>query len=228
MTSESVFDRAYDSVRRHILANVLQPGDWLPPAAEMAAMFDVSIASLREALRALEAAGIVSIRHGVGTVVAARPLGPLLEHLAWSLALTDNAGPMLLELRQAVEMGALYRLVERITPDQIDALDTLVEGMSDPETRLASEVQFHLSLIRVLDNSLMDELIRFLWLGLRRQDVPSLGSDQSLRLTYALHVELVEGLRLRDLAMAQGALGRYYALLRQALARGVDGRDIER
>lgn len=49
----------------------------LPSEAEMSRSFDVSRATIREALSRLEQSGVVYRRHGVGTFVA--PPGPVLE-----------------------------------------------------------------------------------------------------------------------------------------------------
>src|SRR5215217_5485742 len=54
------------AVARDIVEHGLQSGDRLPLEAEMVEQYGVSRESLREALRLLEAQGIVSIRRGPG------------------------------------------------------------------------------------------------------------------------------------------------------------------
>jgi GntR family transcriptional regulator, transcriptional repressor for pyruvate dehydrogenase complex len=54
------------AVARDIVEHGLRSGDRLPPEAEMLGQYGVSRESLREALRLLEAQGIVSIRRGPG------------------------------------------------------------------------------------------------------------------------------------------------------------------
>src|ERR687887_1393283 len=63
----------------------LKPGDQLPPERQLAEQFQVSRASVREALRTLELLGIVETRAGGGTFVRsakpddlARPLHTLI------------------------------------------------------------------------------------------------------------------------------------------------------
>jgi GntR family transcriptional regulator len=50
------------------------PGTRLPSEFELAKMFGVSRATLREALRVLEEEGVVVRRHGIGTFIADRPI----------------------------------------------------------------------------------------------------------------------------------------------------------
>lgn len=52
-------------IRDAILAGDLKPGDRLPSEKELADNFSVSKASLREAIRSLEALGLVEVRQGV-------------------------------------------------------------------------------------------------------------------------------------------------------------------
>src|SRR5215217_702752 len=47
----------------------LKPGDRLPSAKDLAAQFSVATPTMREALRRLQATGIVDIRHGSGIYV---------------------------------------------------------------------------------------------------------------------------------------------------------------
>jgi len=52
-------------IRKAILRGDLRPGDRLPPEKELADRFEVSKASLREAIRSLEALGLLEVRQGV-------------------------------------------------------------------------------------------------------------------------------------------------------------------
>jgi DNA-binding FadR family transcriptional regulator len=58
------FDDVVEQVRRSIVDGVIEAGDRLPSEREMAEQFGVSRATLREALRALEALGLLEIRRG--------------------------------------------------------------------------------------------------------------------------------------------------------------------
>ena len=67
-----------ESLTRSILALMqdaeLQPGDRLPSVRELSDRFQVAVPTLREAIRRLEAFGVVEVRHGSGIFVrAARP-----------------------------------------------------------------------------------------------------------------------------------------------------------
>ena len=59
-------------IRQHIAAGELRPGDKLPAERDMAARFDVSRGAVREAMRGLELAGVINLRHGVSRLRSGR------------------------------------------------------------------------------------------------------------------------------------------------------------
>ena len=61
---------AQDEIKRVILARGLTAGDAIPTEAELADELGISRGSLREALKGLQARGIVEVRHGRGMFVA--------------------------------------------------------------------------------------------------------------------------------------------------------------
>jgi DNA-binding FadR family transcriptional regulator len=61
-----------EAIRDFIVERGLKPGDALPSEAELAALLDVGKTSVREALRRLEAHGVVEVRRGKGLFVDLR------------------------------------------------------------------------------------------------------------------------------------------------------------
>ena len=66
-------DRVRDSLLSDLFSNVYVAGDQLPNEDELAARFEVSRATIREAVRGLVEAGYLVRRHGRGTFVTALP-----------------------------------------------------------------------------------------------------------------------------------------------------------
>ncbi len=74
-STEPLFLRVAEQVERYVQGNGLAPGDRLPGERELCELLGVSRASVREALRALEARGVVRVQHGKGVFVAAPDQG---------------------------------------------------------------------------------------------------------------------------------------------------------
>ena len=64
ITPHRAFEDIADQIRGLVASGRLRPGDRLPPERELAALFNVSRNTLREALRALELAGMIEARKG--------------------------------------------------------------------------------------------------------------------------------------------------------------------
>src|SRR6188768_4078926 len=84
--SQNIAKKVYEDLRRQILGGQLAPGERLPGERELAAKYGTNRNTLREAVRRLEQARLVTVRHGQGVTVAnfrrtgtMELLSPLLE-----------------------------------------------------------------------------------------------------------------------------------------------------
>lgn len=71
-----------ERIKKLIIDRRLPPGAAPPTEPELMALLDAGRNSVREALKALQAMGIVDIRHGFGTHVGPMPPAPMVEGLA--------------------------------------------------------------------------------------------------------------------------------------------------
>jgi DNA-binding FadR family transcriptional regulator len=211
MTNQSVHEAALDQLYRYILSQGLAAGDALPPLADLAGRFGVSVASLREAVRTLEASGVVDIRHGVGTFLQAYDYGPILQNLSFSALFAPDMARHLLQTRQALEIGAVAPALDRLTIEDLDALAGYTMEMQTSESALAAEYGFHRRLYAALDNPLLAGLLRLCWLSAAQ--LTEDGIPNRVWPHYAVHLELLEALRNRDRLAAQASLSRYFDLL---------------
>ncbi|MHB1318384.1 MAG: FadR/GntR family transcriptional regulator [Anaerolineae bacterium] len=211
MPNHSVHETALDLLYRYILSQGLEAGAALPPLADLAARFGVSVASLREAVRTLEASGVVAIRHGVGTFLQAYDYEPILQNLSFSALFAPGMAGHLLQTRQALEIGALPEALDHLTQDDLDTLARYTADMQTAERALAAEYRFHRFLYASLGNPLLSGLLRICWLAVAQLDEVRRSSQS--RSHYAAHVELLDALRRRDLHAAQASLSRYFEIL---------------
>src|SRR5258708_23540877 len=73
---QSVVDAVSDRLRGEILSGRLRPGTRLPSERELSLALGVNRLTLRASLARLEALGLITTRHGAGTVVASWRDGP--------------------------------------------------------------------------------------------------------------------------------------------------------
>lgn len=118
-----------DQIKLLIRDGRLQPGDRLPSERELCQRFGVSRVTVREALRVLEAGGLLTIR--VGAHGGAFLTSPTTERLSAGLAdlisVSTLTAANVTEARIIVELGILPLTVERATAEDIAELLAMVD-----------------------------------------------------------------------------------------------------
>ena len=174
--------RLYIEVATQIEAQLrngsIRPGERLPSERDLAVRFEVSRPTIREAMIALEIAGLVEIRTGSGIYA--------LEQNELSGAQLDDApGPFeVLEARLLVEPEVVSLAAARISDEQLEILEQAIHTMdnslaSEKEKEQADE-RFHSTIATATGNSALESYVKWLW-GLRNQSALSSTFHQRLR-----------------------------------------------
>lgn len=209
-THESVQER----VAAYIVAAELRPGDKLPSENELSRRLGVSRNSVREALRALEATGMIEARHGIGRHVKSFEFQPIADHLAYSLTVDLGSIHDLLDVRKALELAFLPAAIASTTAGQLRDLEVHVETM---RTRAdagrpfgAADMEFHRSLFRGVENRILQELLVTFWrLFLGVEERGGLPPGDQAR-TVELHAEILATVRARDVARAKEVMDAHF------------------
>jgi GntR family transcriptional regulator, transcriptional repressor for pyruvate dehydrogenase complex len=143
-------------VREAIFSGRYHPGDRLPTERDMARQFGVSRVTVRDALRALEAAGLVEVRvggHG-GPYVAEPDVSKLTETLGTHVQLRGTSFMEMAEARLALELMAAELAATRITDEELERMRELVEAPTRPEPETAGGLlDFHRMVVAAAHNS---------------------------------------------------------------------------
>ncbi|MBW6395158.1 FadR family transcriptional regulator [Thermus sp. SYSU G05001] len=151
-----------------IQEGVWVPGAYLPPERVLADRFKVSRVSIREALRLLEARGVIEIHPSSGARVrsSTTAVGHLLASRLEGLSLTD-----LFEFRYIVEPEAAALAAKRADKDVLDRLaEILTEqeaSLQDVHGFLALDLEFHRLIAVASGNGVLQEMVSALNAGLR-------------------------------------------------------------
>ena len=121
-------DDVYLQIREAILSGEIAQGARLPNERDLAERFEVGRPTVREALRSLEALGIVEIRPGrAGGAYAARPSEAMLgSALSTLLSLRGASAQELAEFRLSFEADTAWWAARRADAGDIAALEQLV------------------------------------------------------------------------------------------------------
>ena len=118
-------------MRRFIAEQQLQPGDRLPSEETLCAQLGVGRSALREALKGLEAVGMIESRRGAGNYVAQFDPARYMEYFASSSLAEALTVQELTEVRSLLEVAWVKDAVMRLTDEDIAELVTAWEHMRD-------------------------------------------------------------------------------------------------
>lgn len=157
-----IYEQVSDRLREFIDVNQLQPGDRLMAERELAQQLAVGRSSIREAITALRAQGLVDVRHGDGIYLLRRP-EDLISSLASELIETHVDHPYIWETRQALETQCARLAATRATPEDLgeiaDALTFMAAEISDGKPGLEGDRRFHLGVTKASHNPILIQLL---------------------------------------------------------------------
>ena len=178
----------------------LQPGQPLGAENELAAHFGVSRASVREAMRTLEASGIVEIGMGPkgGARIARGDPKRFAHALAVQLRLVGVTPVEVLEVRVGVEWMAAQLAAANIAADELERLEALVEAAErerDPERVGDLGRTFHMAVAEASHNRVLVATLASIREALRTHRP---GAPPEPKRTLAMHRGMLDALRARD------------------------------
>jgi GntR family transcriptional repressor for pyruvate dehydrogenase complex len=181
VSTRRAFEDILLQLEQSLASNALAAGDRLPPERELAARFNVSRASVREALRVLEALGLVRVRRGAdnGAVFLERPNNALEPLFRFHLALQHASVENLIEFRTVIETWTVQAAAELRQPgplaDAEAALGGMEEGGREPETFLPLDLEFHLAIARAAANPFAELVLEGSRMAIERTMFEALG-----------------------------------------------------
>lgn len=216
----------------NIVSEALPPESTLPNERELCAAFGVSRSVIRESVKVLEEKGLVRVKQGQGTTVAAPENWNLLDPLVLEASIrhdkTLKTLDGLVDVRVGLESQMTRRAAEIMTDEQLGelhaALIALGQMLDQGEAYQLADTEYHDVIHRGSGNQLARSIIRTIHPYARasmRYTVPTTAED--LASSHRGHVKIYERLAERDAegaaaAMREHILGSW--LERRARPRG--------
>ncbi len=169
-----LYERVVDKVLELIASGAWKPGYRLPPERELAEAFGVSRTVVREAVKALEARGILESVTGSGIYVRAVDSSIVSRSLQTYMQLSNQADfdIRLNEVRRVLEGEIVALAAQRATPEQRAELQQICREMRERNlAQKMAELDFrlHLTLAKATQNDLFEVLLTPLITQLRDQ-----------------------------------------------------------
>jgi DNA-binding FadR family transcriptional regulator len=161
---QRLYQQVAEQVARLIAGGEFLPGNRLPPERDLARQFGVSRPTVREAMVALELAGLVEVRTGAGIYVNAKPA----EARMLPLWLGDSGpGPIeLIEARRAIEPIIAAAAARRASVADLAAIEETLHDMAqaaDSPSFRSADRRFHQRIAQASGNSVLVAMVDSLW-----------------------------------------------------------------
>jgi GntR family transcriptional repressor for pyruvate dehydrogenase complex len=146
-----------------ILDSGLSPGDRLPSERQLMVDLEVGRSSIREAIHALKAVGVVEVRPGTGMVVGRAGASSVARSMSWGLLMTRRETEQVLQARIVIEpeiaaLAAANRQEEDLA-EMRACVDRMAASLDDPKRYLAADHRFHQTIARACGNAVLVEVM---------------------------------------------------------------------
>jgi len=219
--SRGLSARIRGEILRFITEQDIKPGGRLPAERELASFLDVSRPSVREAVRTLEAEGVLDVRHGSGVFVRSRHA---MDSILPSFTVPEDLGE-LFDMREVLEVPAARWAAERRLPslaaveEAFDELEAAIEaGPIDLDDLQRLDVTFHTRIVQGSGSQLLEQTQAVIY-GLILEGMRStLVVPGRLEKSRADHARILAALKAGDPEAAEAAVRAHIAGVRAGAA----------
>ncbi|HSQ25888.1 MAG TPA: FadR/GntR family transcriptional regulator [Anaerolineales bacterium] len=225
-----IFEQAVDQIRNLILTGELSVGEKLPTEMELSKLLNVGRSSVREALRVLEAEGLVEVRRGSGTYITSnRPANNRSIDLRQWLKLREESLEQVLEVRESIEGLSAGLAAMRATPDQVQDILEIAQTISEKlkhidenEANQAAffdelsrlDVAFHLQISQASGNDIANEIINHIIPAFQESNRAVLYLYRKALLMESEHQQIAQAIQARDHSAAETAMRHHIQRVR--------------
>lgn len=198
-----------------ILRGDLRDGQRLPTESELGEMLGVSRSVVRDAVRMLAARGLLDVRQGHGTIVAAPSDDAFSNALVGLLMRSGHTMGDVLEARAALEVHLTPLIVQNATEEDLERLDDQLDAMAaavaadDEEAIDISHLGFHRAMYNALHLRALEAVLRPMQRCILLTSPVLPREDRTDWLD--AHREILVALRARDAAQAKTAVREHFS-----------------
>lgn len=223
--TKRIYVRIVEQIKQLFASGDLRPGDKLPSERDLAERLQVSRASVREALSALEAMGLLEIRPGEGAFIRQISVDSIIEPLALLLLMEKDKTWELLEVRKMMEIKAAGLAALRAAPEELERFKKILLRMESDLQRgnLGEDAdwEFHFAIAEMAGNSMLLRLMNTIGdvmrQGLKAARLELYVKPGNAQLLYDQHCAICKAIEEKDSEGAQKAMREHLMFVEQEL-----------
>ena len=213
-------DAVVDHLIELIVSGVIQPDQLLPVESALCEAFGVSRTVVREAIKSLEAKGLLRARQGVGTLVSAQESWNLLDPALLAAIVRHDERydilDQLIEVRTSLESSMAREAARRATPADVaelrDLMTRLDAAVREPDLLDDTDVTFHERIMLASGNQLGRAIVHTVHAEARRSPRYVGHSNLALRRqSNRQHLAVLEAIEAGDPDAAAALMSEHIA-----------------
>jgi DNA-binding FadR family transcriptional regulator len=232
VATQRLYEQVASQVTELVARGEFKPGDRLPPERDLAKLLGVSRPTVREAMIALEMAGLVEVRVGAGTFVTdkAKPNGEPTGRLFEGAGSSPFA---LIAARRTIEPEVAALAARNATQAEVAAIAetiTMIGAAKDTPQHRAADHLFHVRIGLASHNAVLTAIVDECWadmyspmferMGALTGLIESRCSPQQRDKTKLEHGEIYLAIAAHDPAAARAAMNRHLEGVERILHEG--------
>jgi GntR family transcriptional repressor for pyruvate dehydrogenase complex len=201
-----------ERIQQYIVERNMRPGERLPSERSLSEQLAASRSSVREALRQLEALGIVEKQPRSGTYVRAVSVNALAPIANGWRALSSESVHQIFEMRMLFEPGCASLAAVRAAEDDLMSLRKTIQAMeaaanhNDAAAFQQADAAFHQAITRATRNPHLIHLIQGVMNALRQSIEFSLHVPGQMERALAGHRQILVAIEHRQTEWAAAAM----------------------
>jgi len=206
---KTIHEEIIAQIREELVEGRWKLGDRLPSERDLSERFQVSRASVREAIRALESRGLVRIKTGEGTYIASGSeavLSPLVSIILQQKDVLLD----IFEARKIIEPEIAALAPKRAVPEEIQHMEEILEEqarqIAQGDSGVEADTAFHSLLTQTTKNKVFLRLNDAVVDSLRETRERSLHIHGRPARSLAGHHEILKAIRAKDPGRARQAM----------------------
>lgn len=145
-----------ERIKEALINKELKPGDYLPSESELVKNLGVGKSSVREAVKMLEAMGVVEVKRGNGTIIRESPDSDSVNSLVFQLILQQGNSTDVLDLRIMIETAATIMAMDRATDEDFKRIEETIvkfeEDINKGIHNVQDDMMFHYAILESTHN----------------------------------------------------------------------------
>jgi DNA-binding FadR family transcriptional regulator len=203
----TLVDDTADKIRQMVLSGQLEPGDFLPSRKELAEQFGVGISTIHEAIKSLDAVGLVDSRPGKGTWIRQDALDGVLHPSLITNRFGQIDAETIYEARLMLEVTLAELAAQRATPEDVAAMRAALETsqavIADDEAFLQADWDFHMAVAKAARNILIESFYHLSRRLLQEFIQDAISLPRVREEASQLHIEQVKAIEQHDVERAR-------------------------